>query len=62
MVASLEKGAREIASAYALNEYIAGIISGMILFFILGSEFFIQYRLVPRRRSDKADQNGKGEE
>ncbi|MBQ3815693.1 MAG: ABC transporter permease [Clostridia bacterium] len=56
----LEKGAREIASAYALNEYIAGIISGMILFFILGSEFFIQYRLVPRRRSDKADQNGKG--
>ena len=58
----LEKGAREIASAYALNEYIAGIISGMILFFILGSEFFIQYRLVPRRRSDKADQNGKGEE
>ena len=24
------------------------------------SEFFIQYRLVPRRRSDKADQNGIG--
>ena len=49
----LEKGAREIASTYGLNEYIAGIISGIILFFILGSEFFLQYRLILRRRAEK---------
>jgi len=44
----LERGASEIASAYSLNEYAADIITGIILFFILGSEFFINYRVIPR--------------
>lgn len=42
----LEKGAIQIASIYHLNDYIADIISGIILFCILGSEFFIRYRLI----------------
>ena len=42
----LQKGAGEIASAYGLNDYAASIISGIILFCILGSEFFINYRIV----------------
>ena len=37
----LDRGASEIASAYSLNEYAADIITGIILFFILGSDFFI---------------------
>ena len=44
----LQRGASEIASAYSLNEYAADIITGIILFFILGSEFFINYRLIWR--------------
>jgi simple sugar transport system permease protein len=44
----LEKGASEIASRYNLNDYAAQIIEGVILFFILGSEFFINYRLIFR--------------
>ena len=44
----LEKGAIEIASQYNLNDYASQIITGIILFFILASEFFIQYRLVFR--------------
>jgi simple sugar transport system permease protein len=44
----LEKGAGEIASRYNLNDYAAQIIEGVILFFILGSEFFINYRLIFR--------------
>ena len=44
----LEKGAGEIASAYNLNDFAADIITGIILFFILGSEFFIRYRLILR--------------
>jgi len=44
----LERGASEIASAYSLNEYAADIITGIILFFILGSEFFINYRVILR--------------
>ena len=45
----LEKGAGEIASAFQLNDYIADIISGIILFFILGSEFFANYRIIFRK-------------
>ena len=44
----LQRGASEIASAYSLNEYAADIITGIILFFILGSEFFINYRVILR--------------
>jgi len=44
----LEKGAGQIASTYGLNEYIADIISGIILFCILGSEFFINYKMIFR--------------
>ncbi len=44
----LDKGAGEIASQYNLNDYAAKMIEGVILFFILGSEFFINYRLIFR--------------
>jgi simple sugar transport system permease protein len=46
----LEKGAIEIASRYNLNNYASKIITGIILFFILGSEFFINYKVSFRRR------------
>ena len=44
----LSKGAAEIASAYSLNDYAASIIEGVILFFILGSEIFINYKMIFR--------------
>lgn len=44
----LQKGAAEIASAYGLNDYAASIITGVILFCILGSEFFINYKVIFR--------------
>ena len=44
----LNKGAIEIATAYNLNDYASEMITGIILFFILGSEFFINYRLIFR--------------
>lgn len=44
----LQKGAGEIASAYGLNDYASDIISGIILFCILGSEFFINYKMIFR--------------
>ena len=53
----LEKGASQIASAYGLNEYIADIISGIILFCILGSEFFINYKMIFRRKADNHKNN-----
>ena len=44
----LQKGAIQIASRYNLNDYASNIITGIILFFILGSEFFINYRIILR--------------
>lgn len=49
----LEMGAGEISSAFGLNDYVADIISGVILFFILGSEFFVNYRLIFRSKKAK---------
>lgn len=51
----LDKGAMEIASKYNLNEYASEIIEGIILFFILGSEFFINYRLIFRSSDKKSN-------
>ena len=44
----LQKGAIQIASQFNLNDYASNVITGIILFFILGSEFFINYRVILR--------------
>ncbi len=49
----LEKGAMQIASQYNLNDFASQMITGIILFFILGSEFFINYRLIFRTKEAK---------
>lgn len=41
----LQKGAIEIASQFDLNDFVSEMITGIILFFILGSEFFINYKV-----------------
>ncbi|MBR2559530.1 MAG: ABC transporter permease [Firmicutes bacterium] len=49
----LGKGAQEISSAYQLNPAFGDILTGIILFFIIGSEFFINYQLKFRRNAGK---------
>ena len=49
----LSRGAAEIASAYSLNDYASDIITGVILFCILGSEFFINFKMIFRGKSQK---------
>ncbi len=57
----LERGASEISAIYQLNHSFGDILTGIILFFIIGSEFFINYRLVFRgqakEKPGKADPN-----
>ncbi len=51
----LEKGARQIASTYSImNDYASDIVSGVILFFIIGCEFFLNYKLIFRQKSKSA--------
>lgn len=41
----LDAGAGQISMVFGLNESFSDIITGIILFFIIGSEFFINYQL-----------------
>ena len=49
----LSRGAGEIATNFGLNQSFGDILTGVILFFIIGSEFFINYRIVFRRPAGK---------
>ncbi|MCI6867854.1 MAG: ABC transporter permease [Lachnospiraceae bacterium] len=41
----MEKGAIQIASQYGLNENASDVLLGIILFFIIGAEFFTKYKV-----------------
>ncbi len=54
LIVFLEHGAGEIASKFSvMNDYAADIITGIILFFLIGSEFFIEYKIKLRKTSGK---------
>ena len=48
----LDKGAVQIASQFGLNDYVSEMITGIILFFILGCEFCINYKLIFRSKKE----------
>ena len=41
----LDRGSTEVSSKFGLNSSFSDILTGIILFFIIGCEFFIQYRV-----------------
>ena len=45
----MEKGAIQIASQFNLNENASEVITGIILFFLIGCEFFINYKVEFRK-------------
>ncbi len=45
LIVFLQKGASKISEVYRLNSSFSDIITGIIIFFIIGSEFFINYRI-----------------
>jgi len=45
LIVFLEKGASKISEVYRLNSSFSDIITGIIIFFIIGSEFFINYKV-----------------
>ena len=49
----LGKGAEQISSQFQLNQSFSDILTGIILFFIIGSEFFINYQINFRKSGDK---------
>ena len=51
----LERGAGEISTAFGLNHSFSDILTGIILFFIIGSEFFISYKISFRKAAKKEE-------
>ncbi len=51
----LGRGAGEIATKFGLNQSFGDILTGVILFCIIGSEFFINYQIKLTRRSGKEE-------
>ena len=49
LLVTLSRGAEEVSSKFGLNASFADIITGIILFFIIGCEFFAQYKLQVNR-------------
>ena len=50
----MQKGSSQLATQFGLNENASDILTGIILFFILGCEFFINYRVELRRHEKEA--------
>ena len=50
----LSRGASEISSVFSLNHSFADILTGIILFFIIGSEFFLTYKVSLRKGKKEA--------
>ena len=50
----LSRGASEISSVFSLNHSFADILTGIILFFIIGSEFFLTYKVSLRTSKKEA--------
>lgn len=67
-IAMLERGSNTIQTIYKIPASASSVLIGTILFFMLGCEFFIRYRIVLRgrgrgrggRRAAKARQDGGG--
>ena len=56
LIIFMDRGASEISTNFGLNHSYADILTGIILFFIIGCEFFITYRLQFRKKAEKEEQ------
>lgn len=55
LIIFMDQGAGEISTAFGLNRSYSDILTGIILFFIIGCEFFIRYKLQFRQKEAKKE-------
>ena len=53
LIIFMNRGASEISTNFGLNQSFSDILTGIILFFIIGCEFFIAYQLQSRKKAAK---------
>ena len=56
LIIFMNRGAGEISTNFGLNQSFADILTGIILFFIIGCEFFISYKLSFRKKKGKEEE------
>ena len=54
LVVFLQQGGAKLSSYFRVSNAFPNMVVGIVLFFIIGCEFFIQYRLIFRRSNPKA--------
>ncbi len=55
LIVFLKLGAGQVSTDFRIDTSISDIITGIILLFIIGCEFFLQYKIVMRKRGKEAD-------
>ncbi len=55
LIVFLQKGSTEISTIFGLNDSFSEIITGIIIFFIIGSEFFVNYTIKFRKSKKEAN-------
>ncbi len=55
LIVFLEKGAAQISTDFDLNDSFSEILTGIIIFFIIGSEFFVNYTIKFRQKEKEAN-------
>lgn len=53
LIVFLEKGSSKISERFRLNDSFSDIITGIIIFFIIGSEFFINYKIMFNSKAEE---------
>ena len=55
LIVFLEKGAGQVSTDFRLPSAISDIVTGIILFFIIGCEFFLQYKILVSKSGKEND-------
>ena len=55
LIVFFEKGAGQVSTDFRLPDAISDIVTGIILFFIIGCEFFLQYKILISRNRKEND-------
>ena len=58
LITLLDQGAAQISQDFAVRGAFPDVIVGIILFFIIGSEFFINYQVILRKKTAAAGKEG----
>ncbi|MBS7359985.1 MAG: ABC transporter permease [Oscillospiraceae bacterium] len=55
IIVFLQKGSISVATEFGLNTAFSDIITGIIIFFIIGSEFFINYKVIFNKKNKEVE-------